>query len=269
MFKRMAAWVLAGALIMSSGVISADEGKTPAQPDANGKAAVVSTDPADYALPVADFEFGIQKGEPVDHDFFDDAVFIGDSISLKLYHYVKKQRQTDDDFLGDAQFLVAGSLGSGNALWEVSKESVHPSYRGKKMLIEDAVDDMDSDLVYIMLGINDVALYGIEGAVENMRTLIKRIIDEEHDVEIYVQSATPRIASVTSKPTNQAIFEYDLKLYEMCLEEGWNFVDVASVMRDANGNLKDEYCSDAPTMGMHFTDEACQVWIDYLLTHAK
>jgi len=105
--------------------------------------------------------------------------------------------------------------------------------------------------------------------VENMRTLIKRIIDEEHDVEIYVQSATPRIASVTSKPTNQAIFEYDLKLYEMCLEEGWNFVDVASVMRDANGNLKDEYCSDAPTMGMHFTDEACQVWIDYLLTHAK
>jgi hypothetical protein len=53
----------------------------------------------------------------------------------------------------------------------------------------------------------------------------------------------------------------------MCVEEGWNFVDVAGVMRDEKGNLPDAYCSDAPTMGMHFTNEACQVWVDYLLTH--
>lgn len=257
-------------MILTPGVISADtEGKKPVQPDEAAEIQVISTNPADYPAPKADFEFGIQAGEPVDHDFFDDAVFIGDSISLKLYHYVKKQRQTDDDFLGDARFLVAGSLGSGNALWDVSNESVHPSYKGKKMLLEDAVDRMDAEKVYIMLGINDVALYGIDGSIENMRTLIKRILKEESGAEIYVQSATPRIAAVTSKPTNKMLFEYDLKLYEMCLEEGWHFVDVASVMRDENGNLFDAYCSDAPTMGMHFTDEACQVWVDYLLTHAE
>lgn len=251
MVKRLVVLILAGIILMTP-VLAEQE---------------ISTDPADYPNLTADFEFGIQEGEPVKYSHFDDAVFIGDSISLKLYHYVKKQRQEDSKFMGEAQFLVAGSLGSGNALWKVSDESVHPSYKGEKMLVENAVKKTKAKKVYIMLGINDVTLYGIDGSVANMDELIGRILKKSPKAEIYVQSATPRIAGVTSKPTNQMLFEYDLKLYELCVERGWNYVDVASVMRDENGYLPDAYCSDAPTMGMHFTDEACQVWVDYLLTH--
>ena len=40
-------------------------------------------------------------------------------------------------------------------------------------------------------------------------------------------------------------------------------------MRDENGNLPDSYCYDADTMGLHFTNDACQKWIDFLLTHTK
>ncbi len=265
--KRLIAGLIAG-LILGVTVHGFAE-EVPAAPGNAEQAEieVISTDPADYALPVADFEFGIQESEPVKHSYFDDAVFIGDSISLKLSKYVRMMRQEDDDFLGDAKFLVAGSLGSGNALWKVSNESVHPSYQGKKMLLEDSVKALKAKKVYIMLGINDVALYGVEGSVENMETLIERILEKSPKAEIFVQSATPRIAAMKSKPTNRAIFEYDLKLLELCLEKGWHYVDVASVMRDENGNLYENYCSDAPTMGMHFTDEACQIWVDYLLTH--
>ncbi len=249
------------------GVGGADEVQVPAAPAAAAQTVVLSTDPADYAQPVAEAAFGIQEREPVEHSYFDDAVFIGDSISLKLYYYVKAQRQTDKNFLGKAQFLVAGSLGSGNALWDVSAESVHPSYRGSKMRIEDAVAAMGVKKIYIMLGINDVTMYGIDGSVENMKTLIEGILKKSPEAEIFVQSATPRIAAMKSNPTNRMLFDYDLKLYQMCVEQGWHFVDVASVMRDEKGNLPEAYCSDAPTMGMHFTNEACQVWVDYLLTH--
>ncbi len=265
MFKRIALYLLAAAML--SGTIQATGETAPAKEEQEVQVEVVSTDPADYAKPVADFEFGIQESEAVDHSYFDDAVFIGDSISLKLSHYARKMRQEDEDFLGKAKFLVAGSLGSGNALWEISNESVHPSYKGEKMLLEDSVKAAKAGKVYIMLGSNDVGLYGVEGSVENMRTLVYRILEKSPDVEIFIQSATPRIAAVKSKPTNRGLFDYDLKLYELCMEEGWNFVDVASVMRDESGNLYEEYCSDAPTMGMHFTDAACQIWVDYLLTH--
>ena len=93
MFRRLALWALAGALIMSSGVISADEDTAPAMPTNALMVTEVSKETEDAPLPVTDGELGIQKSEPVDHDFFDDTVFIGDSISLKLYHYVKQQRQ--------------------------------------------------------------------------------------------------------------------------------------------------------------------------------
>jgi len=241
--------------------------QTEPEPSQEPSVPVLSTDIKDYKIPRADGEFGIQAGEAVDYSWFDDAVFIGDSISLKLQRYVQYMRRSDPAFMGKAKFLVAGSLGSGNALWQVSDESVHPSYRGTKMRLEDSVALTGAKKVYIMLGINDVTMYGVEGSVENMKTLIGLILKKSPEVEIYVQSATPRIEAMKNNPTNMALFEYDLKLYEMCVEEGWNFVDVAGVMRDEKGNLPDAYCSDAPTMGMHFTNEACQVWVDYLLTH--
>jgi len=226
-------------------------------------------DPADYAAPVTPLPLGLQESEPVGKKYFTDTVFIGDSITLKLQRYVTERRNAGEECLGRAKFLTAGSLGSGNALWKVDSESVHPSYQGEKMRIEKAVELMDAHKVYIMLGMNDVAYYGIEESVENMKTLIGLILESQPGADIFVQSVTPRIAAMTSRPTNRMLFDYNLLMYNACVENGWSFVDVAYAMRDANGNLNDLYCSDPESMGMHFSDEGCEVWIDYLQTHAK
>ena len=118
-----------------------------------------------------------------------------------------------------------------------------------------------------MLGANDVGLYGAEDSAENMRTLIQRILKKSPGAEVFVQSVTPRVAAMTNKPSNSALYEYNMKLNELCVEEGWSFIDTAGALRDEMGNLPDKYCSDASTMGIHLTDEACQIWIDYLTTH--
>ena len=75
----------------------------------------------------------------VEDSYFDDAVFIGDSVSLKLNLYVTKNRQSNPTLLGKAQFLTAGSMGSGNALQPVSDDSIHPLYNGEKMSLADSV----------------------------------------------------------------------------------------------------------------------------------
>ena len=56
----------------------------------------------------------------------------------------------------------------------------------------------------------------------------------------------------------------DEKLEQMCQENGWKYLDVASVLKDDNGCLPPEYCSDPDAQGIHFTDEACDIWINYL-----
>ena len=142
--------------------------------------------------------------------YFNDAVFVGDSVSLKLQYYVQGRRQSDPGYMGSAQFLCSGSLGSGNALWDVSGSSVHPSYQGEKMKIEDAVAKMGAKKVYIMLGMNDVAVYGAEGSVSNMSKLLGNIKAASPGVSIYVQSATPRIAGKTGSLNNDVLYDYDI-----------------------------------------------------------
>ena len=202
----------------------------------------------------------------VSGSYFDDAVFVGDSVSLKLSYY-----EAAVDLLGGAQFLTSGSLGSGNALWDVTAESVHPTYQGNKQLIEDSIAQMGAKKVYIMLGMNDIALYGIDTSVSNMVTLVNRIRAKSPGVAIYVQSMTPLTSTsnlLSSSGHNpNSVAKYNAKLLETALAQGWYFVDVASVMTDANGYLFREYCSDPDNMGIHFTNTGCGVWIDYLCTH--
>ena len=171
--------------------------------------------------------------------------------------------------MGNAQFLTSGSLGSANALWAVSRESVHPTYQGTKMLLEDSVPKTGAKKIYIMLGMNDVGMYGVDDSVKNMHTLLQRIKSAVPEAEFYVQSATPMVQGAELKSlNNKSLASYDDQLNSLCQENGYHFVDVASVMRDENGFLPREYCSDPDDMGIHFTDKACQIWINYLCEDA-
>jgi len=220
-------------------------------------------------IPNTDRALGLPKCEMVDHSYFNDTVFIGDSVSEKLHLFVTKMRKTYPELLGNAKFITTPSLSSRNALKPVSDTSLHPTVRGKKMTIEDAVALSGAKKVYVMLGMNDVGINGVNESAKNLMTLLRKIKDKSPDIQIFVQSATPRMKG--DKPTTSQLFKYNMKVYEYCLkytDYGMYFVDVAYVMRNKYGNLPAKYCSDPDSMAIHFTDKACKEWIKYLYTHA-
>jgi len=257
-------------VLLLSGCASGGNGATPsatAMATATATATAQSTAAATPTKPAvtADGSSAVPKSAAVAYSYFNDAVFIGDSVSLKLKNYVTEKRQTDPGFLGKAQFLVSGSLGSGNALWEVGDESVHPTYKGEKMTLEESVARCGAKKVYIMLGINDIAVYGIDGAVGNMETMVERIREASPGVKIFIQSATPMTRDgEKNKLNNRSLVVYDNALEELCKSNGYYYIDVASVMRDGEGFLPDGLSSDNY---VHFTDAACVKWIEYLRTH--
>ena len=238
-------------------------------PEASGEDGENGEDPE--TDPIEIVPGGIEASDPVDSSYFDDAVFIGDSVSLKLQYYVRDQRKSDDTFLGHAQFLTAGSFIYINALKPVSEESVHPSYQGTKMLLENAIAACGAKKLYIMLGMNDIAGGRYDGTLSNLTTVIARIREKAPDVTFYFESVTPRMAdSQTTKLNNEVIRTYNQRLQEYCEENGYYFVDIYSAVCDEEGNLPASYCSDPVStggMGIHFTNAACAVWIDYLYTH--
>lgn len=208
----------------------------------------------------------VPESAKVSADYFDNTAFVGDSVSLKLSYYAAATGA-----LGKAQFFTAGSLGCANSLWEVSDESVHPSYQGTKMLVEDCVANSGADTLYIMLGMNDIGLYGIDDTIENYKTLLGKITAKSPQIQVVVQSMTPMTDTSTilgEDLNNENIKIYNSRLSEMCTENGWAFVDVASVMYDAEGvNLNRDFCSDPDGLGVHFTEAGCEKWVEYLSTH--
>ncbi len=227
----------------------------------NGTSTVINGTRPEYAL-----SGEVPECPRVSSSYFDDVVFIGDSVTLALKNYNSAKRT-----FGNAAFLAAGSFGSGNALGAVTASSTHPKYNGTKYKLEDSVPLTGKKRVYIMLGMNDLGVYGVDGSVRNLEKVCDKIIAKAPYVWIYIQSMTPKISAAdnpNNKLSNKNIALYNQKLNQLCINRGWYFVNVASVMYNENGALIDGYCSDRTGMGLHFNQTGCQVWADYLYTHA-
>ena len=204
-------------------------------------------------------------GEAVDTAWFDDALFIGDSVTLKLSYYA------DTGAVGEADFLCAGSLGYNNCLWDIDREdNVHPVYEGVKYTIFDGAKMINPKKMFVMLGMNDIGLYGVDGAAEAMREVLDKLKESCPDTVIYIESVTPMLENMQlTDLNNTTIAQFNEKAKVIAEEKGCTWLDVASAMGDENGNLVYEYCGDPDAMGLHFSDTGCSVWVDYLKHHVQ
>ena len=195
--------------------------------------------------------------------FFDQAVFIGDSISMTLEAYCGASGA-----LGGAKFLCAGSMSPTNMLTgKILPE--YPKGSGQKPAIGDSVAATGAKVVYVMLGMDNIA-YGVERATKDYLTILNQIIEKNPGVQIVVQSVTPMADSSTSyseKLNNEQINAFNETMKAYCQDNRWYYVNVAEAFKDEKGFLKKEYCSDYGSMGMHFTYEGAKIWVQYLKTH--
>ncbi len=227
----------------------------------------VSYDPATHHINISAeppaFHAELPACSAVSPSWFDDAAFVGDSVSGWLSFY------NGDKGLGQATFLTATSLGIENALKDVSSASVHPSYQGTKMKIEDAIVKCGAKKVYLMLGMNDIS-YGVERVTADYIQLLDRIQAAAPGVQIYVQSVMPMLSTskrADSKLNNASIADFNTAMKAACQQKKWYYLDIAGIYSDSNGGLRADACSDASGMGLHITHDATAAWVDYLRTH--
>ncbi len=202
---------------------------------------------------------------PVPSSWFDDAVFVGDSITVMLNLYC----DNDPEALGKVQFFCAESLGYNNAQWALDDpNAVHPYYRGDQQLTENCAELTGAKKVFIMLGMNDLEGYGIDETMKACESLVNKIKSHTPDVKIYLQSVTPRLKEYEKTNLNNKIIDdFNVKLKAFCEKNQYKYLDINSIMRDETGALKPEYCSDPDVLGIHFTNEACGNWVQYLKNH--
>lgn len=206
------------------------------------------------------------EGKPVSADYFDDVVFIGDSISEGLKTYVLwKKSELKVDYFGKAEFLTAISFGLHNAL--VGNKL--PTYKGQRLPLEQSVAKMNVNKAYILLGENDLNPYPTKTIIKNYDEMINKLHSEKPNLKIFIQSITPitreEEKDQTYKNVTRAkVDEVNKALYQFAKEKGYYYLDVNTAVKDKEGFLSDKY---SYSHTCHMRPEALELWIAYLRTH--
>lgn len=186
-------------------------------------------------------------------EFFNNAAFIGDSVTLKLRNY-----NAENNVLGSAKFLCQGSYSVAHAV----NGTMLLSYQGQDMTPQDALKACGANKVFILLGMNDIGLYSLEDTMANWAKLVENIRKVNPGMDIYIQSGTPIYhTGQTGDLTNARMDEYNVLLKTFAENNGCTYVEIAANMKDSNNGLAKAYCSDD---FVHFTDPGCALWFGIL-----
>ena len=192
--------------------------------------------------------------------YFDDALFIGDSLTFALSNYVRSQRTKKEDFLGKAQFMGTVSMSvkvaSTNTAYSVG---ISFQYRGKPISLTDGIKATEAKKAFIMLGLNDVGNRNWDNVKEYFATMIEIIQAECPDTKIVIFGILP-VTEHYCKEYNLNISHWNSFneiLAGICEAHDVTFLNFADEMMDDSGYLKLEYANG----DFHLKESGNDVWI--------
>ena len=197
------------------------------------------------------FEGAVPASDWVSSDYFNDAVFVGDSIStgIELYGVM------------DGTTVLAGT---GANLSSIYTEPYVKQEDGSRIAIMDGLKQAQFRKVYILLGGNEVRDVEKSRFIERYSSFLDDVRELQPDALIYVQSILPVTRNNNYNMDNNRIDEFNQALLTLCGEKQVYYLNVAECMKDENGMLPD---AASPADGMHFGPEYYNKWFDYLKQH--
>ncbi|MBQ9134421.1 MAG: hypothetical protein IJX64_07815 [Clostridia bacterium] len=208
--------------------------------------------------------------------YFENAVFVGDSILEGIRQYAVKLRKTEPT-LGNAKF-IATTIGISIAdLVGDKTPCLCYSYGGKEQPLEDILSSFPQvDRIFLMLGLNDLAAVSdpdIGTVTDRYLRLVQDLRRAFPDADIVILTNPPKVASswlpsyVVNRAFNNALIsQFVASVTAMCDENNIPYIDIFAALQDENGNLPDSYCRDGY---IHLSDEGARVVVDTLHAFAN
>ena len=192
---------------------------------------------------------------PVNPDYFDDALFIGDSRTVGLSEYCPELDE-------HATFYAKVSL----SIFTVLKKQFVNTPEGT-IGVEEALSREQFGKIYIMLGLNEIGTGTDEYFIENYQAVIDRIRELQPDAIIYIQGimhVAERKSNSDKNFNNTNINRRNLALSELADNQTIFYIDMNEAVDDGNGNLDGSLTFD----DIHLKASSYQLWYEYLLDHA-
>ena len=133
-----------------------------------------------------------------------------------------------------------------------------------------AITKLQPAKLFIMIGVNDLSRNMTpEEVAANYRKILERVKSETPRTLVYIESVLPvnPATGMALNHTNKTpqIIELNGILKELAAEFGYTYIDLFSVMADANNYLPRKCSID----GLHLTYEGYRIWAEAIKEYVK
>ena len=188
---------------------------------------------------------------PVTEDYFQDAVFIGDSRTVGICEY---------SGIENATFLCKTSL----SIYDYKKPKI--TYKDKKTSIQEVLQTETFGKIYLMVGINECSYGTPESFYELYREVVEDIRKLQPEALIFIEGnllVTQSKSDSNQGVTNENISSRNDLIATLANQKDTFYIDINQSSLCENGALVPEFTWDQ----IHIKAQYYTVWKDFLLDH--
>lgn len=193
--------------------------------------------------------------EKVDKNYFDDAVFIGDSRTVGMQDY---------SGLDNAQFFAKTGLN----VYEVLEDKfIEDPETGKDVSVAHMLKTKRYGKIYFMVGINELGTGNTGTFQKAYERVLRKFRKWQPDAVIYIQGIIPVSKEKASEDAifnNVNINDKNVAIAQLANGTDTFYLDVSSKLTDKGGYLKADYTFD----DVHMYAQYYELWTNYLMKHA-
>lgn len=192
-----------------------------------------------------------RKFVTVEEDYFEDAVFIGDSRTVGLRDYGGLDKT---DFFATVGMNVYD-------LWT----DKFCELNGEKVTLEEALSAKQYGKVYFQIGINEMGRGTVDGFMEKYAQSVEKIRELQPEALIFLQGimkVTTEKSNADSIFNNQGIQERNERIAQLADGITVFYIDVNEAVCDETGGLRADLTFD----NLHLYGSKYGIWVDFLKT---
>lgn len=194
---------------------------------------------------------------------------------LELNSNTKPGYMNNCYFLGDSRLVAMVSYGfvsDANVLAKIGvshtavESTTFQQNSGKQYTVKQYLQTVKPPVVYICYGVNGMNGISEERYETTYKELVEHIMEWAPDSKIVLMSIWPvdDTGPYKNSVQNSWIEKYNDFLLALAEYEGLFYLDVASVLKDSNGQMKPEFDGGD---GLHYRASAYNTIIDYIYHH--
>lgn len=219
---------------------------------------VTKTINTEEALPELSMVQVMENGR-VDISYFDDALFLGDSLAdgFKVYNSSLELKDSK------AGYLTQRSMSPRSFL----RPGVHVDAGAGPVDVWAVIQQRQPGKMYLTLGTNALMAMSPEDFIVTYYQLVDKIRRTSPNTQIYVTTITPVAAWKSRKEARLSfdrIYQANQLIAKMCVEENLALINLYDVLKSSSGYLREDI---AAKDGIHLSPSGYREWLDYLITH--